>query len=72
MTLWKVSKAGWRWPTKSRLSITEPALIIQNMFNFLISNGYNGIFPCFFGGLEAVLLAVISNASIIFRRVSWG
>jgi len=33
---------------------------------------YNGIFPCFLGGLVSRLLAVISRARMSFGRVSFG
>lgn len=33
---------------------------------------YNGILPCFLGGCDSVLLAVISNAWIILNLVSLG
>lgn len=33
---------------------------------------YNGMFPCFLGGLDSVLFCVISSAPISFDRVILG
>ncbi len=42
---------------------------LYKLYNFM---NYNGIFPCFFGGLVLLLFCVSSSAWMSFFRVSLG